>query len=602
MGMIGKRVVCFVMAVGFCGVLAGCESELAPEHVDRIADYARQSLPIVNGTRVTGNDHLATVAIELIAGGMMQGIQCTGTLITDNYVLTAGHCIMNCDEDSHNIEYRPYMYVGIGQAQDELVNVYQIEEFIPHPEFECANEMKHDIALLKLKRRVPASEAVPVPPLRPEDAITADEVDSKGGINLTSVGFGKTVALDDTSHGTKYEVTRPAYAVCPLTEKSSKACGSSEYLKKKGILYFDASKSATCTGDSGGPSFVERNGKTYVAAVTSYSYTNCSIVNGMTLVTDYYDFIAKNVPNLNAVVRENCTNKIDDNGDGKIDCLDPDCLDEVVCRPENCSNKVDDNGNGKIDCDDPECAGDVACLASQETVPEVCGDKIDNDGDNLIDCDDPDCMNDALCADPVKAVEICNDHIDNDGDGFVDCDDYDCLNDSACVVPVKAVEICNDHIDNDNDGATDCNDSDCANDASCVVPVKTPEICNDHIDNDGDGLIDCLDLECVGNLACVEENCTNGIDDNGDGRIDCLDPKCVSHLACQGEICDDGMDNNGDGKADCDDPLCDYVCVEKDDDGCSAVPRRVPGPMSGLLLMIGAGLAVMLRRKFRNHG
>ena len=60
--------------------------------------------------------------------------------------------------------------------------------------------------------------------------------------------------------------------------------------------------------------------------------------------------------------------------------------------PEDCHNGVDDDGDGLVDCHDPDCAGVPGC----EGV-EVCGDCIDNDGDGLADYDDPDC-----CAAPEK--------------------------------------------------------------------------------------------------------------------------------------------------------------------------------------------------------
>ena len=56
---------------------------------------------------------------------------------------------------------------------------------------------------------------------------------------------------------------------------------------------------------------------------------------------------------------ETCTNKVDDNGDGKIDCLDPKCFQDAACRGmgERCDNDVDDNGDGLADCGDPFCEG-----------------------------------------------------------------------------------------------------------------------------------------------------------------------------------------------------------------------------------------------------
>ena len=54
---------------------------------------------------------------------------------------------------------------------------------------------------------------------------------------------------------------------------------------------------------------------------------------------------------------EDCSNEIDDDGDGFIDCDDWDCDDTSDCGIsfEDCSNEIDDDGDGYIDCDDWDC-------------------------------------------------------------------------------------------------------------------------------------------------------------------------------------------------------------------------------------------------------
>lgn len=54
---------------------------------------------------------------------------------------------------------------------------------------------------------------------------------------------------------------------------------------------------------------------------------------------------------------EICNNSIDDDGDGLIDLMDPDCLEEG----SECSNNADDDGDGLFDCDDPDCQGEPGC-------------------------------------------------------------------------------------------------------------------------------------------------------------------------------------------------------------------------------------------------
>jgi len=91
---------------------------------------------------------------------------------------------------------------------------------------------------------------------------------------------------------------------------------------------------------------------------------------------------------------------------------------------DDCSDGIDNDGNGAIDCADSYCAGPPPVSDCVESIH--CSDGIDNDLDGLIDLSDPDCnLEDTT-------VE-CEDGTDNDGDGDVDCEDSDCAETSACT-------------------------------------------------------------------------------------------------------------------------------------------------------------------------
>ena len=166
-------------------------------------------------------------------------------------------------------------------------------------------------------------------------------------------------------------------------------------------------------------------------------------------------------------VIEICNNTKDDDGDTKIDCVDPDCAADPACVPgkENCTNKVDDDKDAKIDCADDDCKADPACTPGKE----ICNNSKDDDADTKIDCVDPDCAADPAC---VPGKENCTNKVDDDKDAKIDCADDDCKADPACV-PGK--EICNNSKDDDADAKIDCADSDCTADPACG-----PQDCPDY--------------------------------------------------------------------------------------------------------------------------
>jgi hypothetical protein len=94
---------------------------------------------------------------------------------------------------------------------------------------------------------------------------------------------------------------------------------------------------------------------------------------------------------------------------------------------EDCSNKTDDDGDGYADCADKDCAGLAACAgATPELGVGACTDGIDNDKDGLVDCADPDCR-----ASKFYKTECCN-GIDDNGNGIVDEDACHCAPDRPC--------------------------------------------------------------------------------------------------------------------------------------------------------------------------
>jgi hypothetical protein len=138
---------------------------------------------------------------------------------------------------------------------------------------------------------------------------------------------------------------------------------------------------------------------------------------------------------------QSCGDGLDDDCDGLIDCADPDCAGQpcgphgytcaagaCVCSgngglPEiaeqTCGDGTDNDCDGLIDCLDPDCSGAACgplktCVAASclcvldggapEPFEQSCGDGLDNDCDGLIDCADPDCATRPCAAGSASSV------------------------------------------------------------------------------------------------------------------------------------------------------------------------------------------------------
>ena len=274
---------------------------------------------------------------------------------------------------------------------------------------------------------------------------------------------------------------------------------------------------------------------------------------------------------------ELCAGELDDDLDGLIDCLDPDCSADPGCQPV-CPDgvfgaplpgEVAGDTVGSSDDVSPSCARGSSDVSLEFTAPATGDYVIDTVGsgyDTTLVVLDGCGGSELACSDdhlgftaPVSQVRVSLTAgqvvvLVADGHGLDDVGSY-----VIGVAPLEASESdCADGRDLDDDGLTDCFDPDCGLDPLCA------EDCIDGIDNDNNGLTDCFDPDCVYAPGCPE-SCSDGIDNDSDGDTDCADLACSLDISCV-EICADGIDNDGDGDTDCQDafcsadPLCSPIC------------------------------------------
>ncbi len=74
-----------------------------------------------------------------------------------------------------------------------------------------------------------------------------------------------------------------------------------------------------------------------------------------------------------SVPSELCDNLADDDGDGRVDCDDSDCLSAANCLEpaEVCANGADDDGDGAVDCFDPDCTAAPECAGGACSLENV---------------------------------------------------------------------------------------------------------------------------------------------------------------------------------------------------------------------------------------
>ncbi len=109
-----------------------------------------------------------------------------------------------------------------------------------------------------------------------------------------------------------------------------------------------------------------------------------------------------------------------------------------------CIDKVDNDGDGDLDCKDSDCSGKKECTPSEDSYT-LCKDKKDNDNDGKVDCEDTNCQGASVLLFGTWKVYACpssetscTDGKDNDADGKVDCNDSDCSTSTSIELNAKA--------------------------------------------------------------------------------------------------------------------------------------------------------------------
>jgi hypothetical protein len=192
------------------------------------------------------------------------GNGCTGTLVADDVVLTAAHCV----QDWYGNPIHPsQVRFALGEDALDPVAVINVDAVAAHPGYQ--GDAIHDVGVLLLEVGVStlSLDVLPIPPNRRD--LGSAFVDER----VQNVGYGDTESSDDNSR--RFWTTEPVTAVRP-NEYTVFGGGSPQ-------------GSSVCYGDSGGPGLYLFDGNA-LAVIGTVSWGDPSCMD--------YDHFARTDDNL----------------------------------------------------------------------------------------------------------------------------------------------------------------------------------------------------------------------------------------------------------------------------------------------------------------